>query len=363
MKILITAPLPPYRRGGIEKVVGELSQRLSQDYSSDVHVWSGTLGPAQACDWNGVHLRMFHTSKRAGYASLKMFRALKLSERDFDVIHAHGFSSLIPFTTALAARNTPLVISPHFHPLASSKLLGVVKPLFERSVDRYSLRKARKVICVSETEASIIRERFAVAGKVAVIHNGVSPDEIQHAEPYEFDGKLILYVGRLERYKNIHRAIEAIDYLPQDFSFYIIGEGPYKSELVALIQRKGLSQRVRLLGACADEDLYRWMKTSAVLVNLSTLEAFGITVLEALAAGTPALVNDKLGLRELARHFDRAVFSIPVEAVSARELAQTICDVAEAEIGLVDLTDFRWDMIAARVLHAYEEVCNDGGVI
>src|SRR5674536_408883 len=139
MKILITAPLPPYQRGGIEKVGGELTQRLAQDYRSDVHVLAGTLGRGEACDWNGVHLRTYHTSKRAGYASLKMFRALKLSERDFDVIHAHGFSSLIPFATALAARDTPLVISPHFHPLASSKLLGVVKPLVERSVDRYTL--------------------------------------------------------------------------------------------------------------------------------------------------------------------------------------------------------------------------------
>lgn len=356
MKILITAPLPPYRRGGIEKVVGELSQRLSQDYSSDVHVWSGTLGPAQACDWNGVHLRMFHTSKRAGYASLKMFRALKLSERDFDVIHAHGFSSLIPFTTALAARNTPLVISPHFHPLASSKLLGVVKPLFERSVDRYSLRKARKVICVSETEASIIRERFAVAGKVAIIQNGVNLDEIQSAEPYEFDGKLIIYVGRLERYKNIHRVIEAIDYLPQDFSFYIIGEGPYKSELAALIQRNQLSERVQLLGSCAEEDLYRWIKTSALLVNLSDIEAFGITVLEALAAGKPALVNDKLGLRDLARRFQSAVFSIHVDKVSPLEIAKAITDVVEKHIGSVNLNDFRWEWIAAQTLHIYEEV-------
>src|SRR5665647_1036319 len=324
MKILITAPLPPYQRGGIEKVNGELSRRLSQDYCCDVHVWSGTLGSTQACDWNGVHLRMYHTSKRAGYASLKMFRALKLSERDFDVIHVHGFSSLIPFETALAARNTPLVVSPHFHPLASSKLLGIVKPLFERSVDRYTLSKARKVICVSETEANIIRERFPVAGKVAIIQNGVNYDDIQRAEPYEFDGKLILYVGRLERYKNIHRMIEAVNYLPQDFSFYIIGEGPYKSELAALIQRNQLSERVRLLGACADADLYRWIKTSALLVNLSEVEAFGITVLEALAAGKPVLVNDEFGLHELAERFQGAVVRIEVGKTNAPQLAQAL---------------------------------------
>jgi glycosyltransferase involved in cell wall biosynthesis len=358
MKILIVAPLPPYQRGGIEKVVGELSQRLVQDHYGDVHVWSGTLGSAQACDWNGVHVKTYHTSKRAGFASLKIFRDLKQSARDFDVIHAHGFSSLIPCAAALTAGRTPLVISPHFHPQASSTLLGVLRPLFERTVDRYTLSRAQKVICVSETEADIIRKRFAVKDNVVVIYNGVNADDIQNAEPYKFDGKLILYVGRLERYKNIHLAIEAVDYLPQDFSFYIIGEGPYESELAALIHRKGLSGRVRLLGACADADVFRWMKTSALLVNLSEIEAFGITVLESLAAGTPTLVNDKLGLRELARLFHSAVFSIRMNKVSPQELAKAIEDVAGTQIGLVDLNDFRWEMIAARTLRVYEEACD-----
>ena len=355
MNILIIAPLPPYQRGGIERVVGEISRRLVQDHCGDVHVWSGTLGRVQACDWNGVHVKTYHTSKRAGYASLKMFRDLKLSARDFDIIHAHGFSSLIPFATALAAGRTPLVVSPHFHPQASSKLLGVLKLLIERTVDRYTLSRARKVICVSETEAGIIRERFAVADKVTIIHNGVDADEIQSAEPYEFDGKLILYVGRLERYKNIHRAIEAIDYMPQDFSFYIIGEGPYESQLAAVIQRNGLSERVRLLGTCADADLYRWIKTSALLVNLSEVEAFGITVLEALAAGKPVLVNDVFGLRELALRFRGAVFSIRADKINSRELARAL-EATARESSQVDLSDFRWERIAAQTLETYKDV-------
>jgi glycosyltransferase involved in cell wall biosynthesis len=152
--------------------------------------------------------------------------------------------------------------------------------------------------------------------------------------------------------------VEAFAHLPKRFSFYIVGEGPYKSRLEALIQHCGLSERVKLLGMRPDTELYRCMRTSALLVNLSEIEAFGITVLEALAAGTPALVNDKLGLRELARHFNGAVFSIPLEAVSARELAQTIRDVAGKDIGLVDLNDFRWDRIAAQTLDAYKEARN-----
>ena len=358
MKILIVAPLPPYYRGGIERVVGELAQRLSRYHDADVHVWSGTLGHAQTCDWEGVHVKTYHTSRRVGYASPQMFVDLKRCGRSFDVIHAHSSGTLVPLMASLTATTTPLVVSPHFHPLASNKLFSRIKPFYERVVDRYTLDKANKVICVSETEAEMMRKRFAIADKVVTIYNGVNADKIQSAQPYKFDGKLILYVGRLERYKNIQLVVEAFAHLPKRFVFYIVGEGPYKSRLEALIHHYCLSERVKLLGACPDKELYRCMRTSALLVNLSEIEAFGITVLEALAAGAPALVNETLGLGELARRFDRAVFSIPVEAVSAHELAQAIHDVAGTDVGLVDLNDFRWDRIAARTLDVYKEVCN-----
>ena len=357
MKILMVAPLPPYHRGGIERVVGELAQRLSLDHDADVHVWSGTLGHARTCDWKGVHVRTYPTSKRAAYASLRMFTDLKRFARDVDVVHAHGLSTLIPLVAALTAGRTPLVISPHFHPQASNNLLGILKFPFDRTVDRYTLSKANKVVCVSETEAATIRERFAVENKLSVIYNGVNADEIQDAEPYEFDGTLILYVGRLERYKNVQRVIEAVDYLPEDFAFYVIGEGPYTSELRAIIQRNQLGGRVRLLGTCTDADLYRWMKTSALIVNLSEVEAFGITVLEALAAGKPVLVNDVFGLHELAERFRGAVVSIQAGKTNAPELAKALEDAVRLH-SAVDLDEYRWDRIASRTLETYKEVEN-----
>ncbi len=357
MKILMLAPLPPGYRGGVEKVVTELAQRLSQAHNAEVHLWSGTLGDAQAGDWKGVHVRTYRTSRRVGYASLKLFSDLKRSAKDFDVIHAHGSSTLIPLMAALAAADTPLIISPHFHQQASNTLFAVVKPLFERTVDRYALSKASKIICVSETEAATIRARFAVVNKIVIIYNGVNMDEIQHAEPYEFDGTLILYVGRIERYKNVQRVIEAVEYLPQDFAFYVIGNGPYKSELEHLIQRHQLGGRVRLLGACSDADLYRWIKTSALLVNLSEVEAFGITVLEALAAGKPVLVNDMFGLHELAERFRGAVVSIKAETTNAPQLAQALQDAVRVR-SAVDLDEYRWDRNAYRTLETYKEVSN-----
>jgi glycosyltransferase involved in cell wall biosynthesis len=355
MKILNVTPLPPYYRGGIERVVGEIAQRQARRQDADVNVWSGTLGHARTCDWNGVHVRTYKTNKRAGYLSPRMFGDLKRFAHDFDVVHAHGSSSLIPLMAALAVSDTLLVVSPYFHPQASGRLLRILKPPFERLVDPYILRKANTVVCVSETEADTIRRRFSVSNKIVVIYPGVNADEIQNAEPYDFDGTLLLYVGRLERYKNVQRIIDAVEYLPKDFAFYVIGEGPYKGELATIIERKRLEGRVRLLGVCNDADLYRWIKTSALLVNLSEVESFGITVLEALAAGKPVLVNGRSGLRELALRFGWAISAISPEELNSRELAKAIDRAAHNEIGSVDLDDFQWENIADRTLRLYEK--------
>jgi glycosyltransferase involved in cell wall biosynthesis len=244
------------RCGGIERVVGELAQRLSRDHDAEVQVWSGTLGHAQTCDWEGVHVRTYSTSRRVGYASVKLFSDLKRSAQNFDVIHAHGSSTLVPLMGALAASGTPLVISPYFHPQASNKLLAIVKPLFENTVDTFVLRKARKIICISETEAELVYKRFPNTSTVSIIYSGVNAEEIQSAKPCEFDGQLILYVGRLVRYKNVHRVIEAVAYLPQRFTFYIIDEGPYRNHLETQIRDRGLSHRVKLLDVCSDATLF-----------------------------------------------------------------------------------------------------------
>ena len=130
------------------------------------------------------------------------------------------------------------------------------------------------------------------------------------------DGKLILYVGRLEKYKNIHLIIPALKHLPEDYYLYIIGEGPYQTDLIKLIKNLNLTKHVKILGHLSDKETNQWMKTSSVFITLSDIEAFGITVLEALAANTPVIVNNKGGLSELADKFPNEVMRMESDVFS-----------------------------------------------
>jgi glycosyltransferase involved in cell wall biosynthesis len=213
---------------------------------------------------------------------------------------------------------------------------------------------------VSKTERKSIQERFELRRPVSIIPNGISLKQIENAQPYAVDRKLILSVGRLERYKNNHRLVEAMRYLSSDeFSLCIIGSGKFRGELEQQIRRQGLSDSVKILGSRSDDEVYRWMKTCSVFVNLSNVEAFGITVLEALAAHSRVIVNDKFGLRELSRKFTKAIIPVDVKTMHPRDLAQVIRETAETRANGVNLSEFDWNPISKRIKETYLEVATE----
>ncbi len=340
--------------GGIETHVKEISERLAQNY--DVEVVTADLSPSlkRTETLNGVKITRFSSLKWGNtvYFSPKIRSYLK--QNSFDIIHAHNYHALPALSATMAAEDN-LVFTPHYHGVGSS--LGtdiLLKPysFFGKKI----FRKARKVICVSEFERSCIKRDFAVDDSlISVIPNGINLASIRNAQPFENKGNLILYIGRLDRYKNIDLVLHAMPYLP-DYTFYIIGKsGNYKRELLSLISTLDVSERVKILDTVSDEDKNRWLKTCSLLVNLSDMEAFGITVLEAVAAGKPAIVNNAGGLSELAKQFRQIT---PIERTYYRnehafmELA-TLMNLKAGHEYRENLERYDWDEITKQLEYEY----------
>ena len=357
LRILVVAPLPPWHSGGVERVVGEIAAELHVGKKATIEIYSGDLTSSTTRIWNGIRVNTYKTKEWRRYASFALFDAIKRESKNFDIVHAHGSGTLIPLIAALAKGDSRFIVSPHYHPQASSLSLSALKKLYDRLFNAYVFRKVSRVICVSNIERKYVQSRFKLsASSVVTIPNGVDIGHIVKAKPYDVDHKVILSIGRLEKYKQNQLTIEAVKHLPEQYKFYIIGKGSYRHELEGVIRRHQLGKRVKILGSCSDDEVYRWLKTCSVMVNLSEIEAFGITVLEALAAGKGVIVNDKLGLAELARKFEKAVFPISSNEIDARKLATIIEEVANKPIGDIDLSEFQWNRIAQRTLKVYNDV-------
>lgn len=109
-----------------------------------------------------------------------------------------------------------------------------------------------------------------------------------------------LYVGRLLPYKGVQFLLRALGSMPAGtpISLDVVGDGPARAELEALSAELGLSDRVTFFGAVPSAEVPRWMESADVLVLPSVRESGGSVPLEAMAAGTPAIVADHGGPAE-----------------------------------------------------------------
>src|SRR4029077_8245672 len=100
------------------------------------------------------------------------------------------------------------------------------------------------------------------------------------------------------------------------------GEGPERAPLEALASRLGISSSVRFLGRVDDETLVACYQAANVsVVPTVALEGFGLTVLEALACGTPVIATDAGGMPEGLAPLDPTLI---VPAGDAPSLAQRL---------------------------------------
>lgn len=336
--------------GGVERHVQEISERLAERHEVEVITADRSGGLSRSEEINGVRVTRFlsFSPGNAYFVAPQIYSYIKKSR--FDVVHAHNYHALPALFACQGCKGKRLIFTPHYHGLGSTPLRDMLNKPY-RKVGSRIFKRAKKIICVSNYERNLVVKDFGFEDKIEVIPNGINLEDIKKAEPFEHEGRLILYIGRLDRYKNIDRAVEAMEYLPEHFQFYIGGTGKYREELKGLIEERNLTDRVKLLGFVSEEDKYRWMKTCDLFINLSSVEAFGMTVLEALAVGSPALVNATGGLGEFAERFGGAR-SMNVEGVSPKAIAELMVESAGVEVK-EDLSGYDWRNIAARVENAY----------
>lgn len=111
-------------------------------------------------------------------------------------------------------------------------------------------------------------------------------------------GPLVVTVGSLIPGKRQHLAIEAVERIA-GATLLLVGEGPDRRSLQAMIARKGLSDRARLLGGLPQEEVGRLIAAADVMLLPSRSEGLANVWVEALAAGTPVVTCDVGGAREV----------------------------------------------------------------
>ncbi|HET6185287.1 MAG TPA: glycosyltransferase [Acetobacteraceae bacterium] len=176
-----------------------------------------------------------------------------------------------------------------------------------RRMIRRAMADAAALVAVSAALKEAMVALGAPDEKVTVLRNGVDTrlfcppaDRATLRARLGIAGPSLLSVGHLIERKGHHLVIEAAAQLP-GVRLAIVGEGPERGALLALIDRLGVRDRVRLVGAVPHAEMPSWYGAADVLVLASSREGWANVLLEAMACGTPVVATNIWGNPEVVR--------------------------------------------------------------
>lgn len=182
-------------------------------------------------------------------------------------------------------------------------------------------------------------------------------------ERHDLPERYLLCVGNLEPRKNLEAVIEALSSVGNDMpcDLVIAGKRGWKCRsLAAAIDRCAFADRIHWLGWVPQEDLPALYSGAEIFVQWSLHEGFGLTPLEAMACGTPAVISDGGALPEIAGSAARVV---PLQE-GPHGLAEALVALTEdpealAEMGrrgIEHAAEYTWAAHAENVAQVYREV-------
>lgn len=250
--------------------------------------------------------------------SAALARWLLRRVRGYDIVHAHS-----PWTGACAQASAvatlgsrPLVITPHevFTPFDVLRGRGAIR-LAKRLGVRLYARAANLIVCSSQLEMRDTQSTGFPSEKLTWIYHPVIDDlaPLTPLQPRASGRRLTVgYLGRLHPKKNVALLIDAVGQLDDRVSLVIAGRGESTLETALRHQAdRVLPSRASFVGWVASSDKTKFLSSIDVLVMPSEYECFGVAAIEALAAGTPVIVSDRVGVADIVRE-QRAGRAVPL---------------------------------------------------
>ena len=236
-----------------------------------------------------------------------------------------------------------------------------------------SARRVTSIVTVSEhSRQEIARVLDVPVERIKRVYNSIddqfrakipSQEITQTQARYQISKPYILFVGTLQARKNVGALIRAFEHLRPtlpDIQLVLAGGISGNSEaIVREVEQSPVAGRIRLTGRVAYEDLPALYAGARVLVLPSKFEGFGLTMIEAMACGTPVVANNASCLPEVAG--DAALLA---DADDTPAFAAAIRQVIEDETLRADLVargfqraaQFRPERCAEQMLQVYEQV-------
>lgn len=338
---IFTDSYKPYISGVVMSI--ENSVRELQALGHEVYVFAPRY-PDAAEDEPGVfRFRSFRSPSNNDYSvaipiSLRLRSVLR--ELDLDLIHVHSPFLLGRVGAAQARRlEIPLVFT--YHTLYEQYVHYV--PLNQEFTRRVTVQLTRYFCNLCDTvltpTAAVKRliEGYGVKSPIEVLPTGIDLQRFKDGDRnwlkkrcgIQPGGRVLLFVGRLTKEKNLEFLLRAFKLVAGKFNVYLVlvARGPEEDNLKRLAETLGIAERVVFTGQMVGDELVNCYYGADLFVFPSVTETQGLVVVEAMATGLPVVAVDAFGVSEMVddrvdgilTHHDEEQFGRAVESLLTNE--------------------------------------------
>jgi len=209
----------------------------------------------------------------------------------------------VPFYTPIYVRKPLLAL---FHHLFGKSIFLETNPVPASYVyaSEWLIPKIYRrvpIVAVSESTKSELVEQGIPEDNIKIIHNSVDHSLYRPNQNKNNLSFTIGFLGRIKKYKSIDHLLEAFDRMKveiPDAKLVIIGDGDYLPKLRAAVSKMKYRGDIEFTGYVSGEEKVRRIQQMDVIINTSSKEGWGLTVIEANACGVPVIGADVPGLRD-----------------------------------------------------------------
>jgi glycosyltransferase involved in cell wall biosynthesis len=360
--------LPENLTGGMEvhtkDLIGGLVNR-GHEVSLITHITA--TNPTGSIEDAGKGLEIYYVGNKS-WITKEFYREagevfVRLNEiRKFDIVHCQEVAYGYCFSN-LSVANIPFIVTIHGAPLTneikglfssgstSDLMIGsrkLVRLLITKMPWIYYkvLKRADKIVAVSQTHANEIMQQYYVsAQKLVIIPNGIDTDKFRPMDIRSLrsklnllDERIILSAGRIDDRKGFDLLIKI---LPDILSAYgnvrlvIIGDGPFLPNLKKLAMDIGVESKVIFIGKISHEEMPQYFNLGDVIAFPTySVESFGLVAAEAMACGRPVVASKSGGLKEIIQDRESGLLAEPR---NEEEVRNGIIEILENEKFAMDL--------------------------
>ena len=346
MKILLMPHMFLPRIGGVEIVCSNLAEAL-RDEGHFVYIVTSKMPKYLPLNqnWNGIKIvRLpFRYPGKTLKANLSfmvngLFSIIALSyiicKYRFDVINLHFIShNAVYLLLCSYFSKSAIVTSIH-----GSDVMDFITK--NKIIERLScgiIKRSKFISSNSKYLGNTLQNKLhiEIEDKLKIIPNGIYIGRTSKPIKIDYDyNSYILSVGRLNPVKGYDILIKAFNAAKNkinDLKLVIIGDGPERENLEALISRYNLDNRIFLLGRQNHEIVIEYMKKCYCYVTCSRKEAFGLTNIEAMSLGKLVVSSKVGGISEYITHNENGIL---FKTNSVKDLKEILIDLCKNEYNI-----------------------------